>query len=272
MKTALCLATLLLITNVAHAYIPKIKTILKHTVERNGGDKALIVERIVKIKDQNLAAKETWYIANEGKMKVRVGSPKSARQNWQFEILYTPGQRMTRTSKGAIKTFPWSVEFFEPLLHTRSTESLAKELVRVKALPGWGEKFINEEEPPSQNTLVRLDRYDGGISYVLGPKKENNGSQAWILQDGFDLLKLTMASDVSVRFKDYRDHDESERRALSLPEQQIVGWPASAVEIKTTSVKVVKLKEIKDQFQLDRSLKTQLPKEKIFKEFYSRFR
>lgn len=256
------------------AYIPRLPTILAKTVAKNGGKKALIIQRTVNLKDENLNSKETWYIAHADLMKVVVEGTDDGK-DWKFEILYKKGKRFTPTVKGTIKTFKASSEFYEPLLHYRSSKSLLNRLIRLQVLPTWAPRLMQGENKTSQKNFIQLDRYKGTVTYALGSTKTKGTlepPQVWLQQDSFNIQKIRLPSQVEVEFSDYRDHDEREKKELTQPEAQVIHWKRSTVNIQTTSIKVVDLKTITDQLQIKKGQTATLPSQIAFKEFYSRFR
>lgn len=268
------LVVFLLLLNPSWAYIPRLATILDKATDKNGGRQGLIIERNVEIKDESLSCKETWYIAHADLMKVVV-SGKDDGKPWKFEILYKDGKRQTVTVKGNLKTFNLSAEFYEPLLHYRSSRALLNRLVRLQILPTWAPRLLTEKEPPSQKSFVSLDRFKGTVSYSLGSKNTKNSKlppHLWLQQDSFNIQKLRLASQVEVEFSDYRDHDPSETKELTQPELQTIQWNQSTVSIRTTSLKITSRNDLNKELKISTKDKAELPSQATFKEFYSRFR
>lgn len=250
----------------AQAYIPKLNTILSKMTANNGGTKAWVLKRTVTLKEDNVVAQETWTVANADLMKLRAEGTNSDGSAWSVEILYKGGRRHTTTSEGNTQVFPLSAEFFEPLIHYRSSRALMSRLSAFQILPPT---VSGDTTSP---TYVNLDRYKGGVAYMLGALDSKNTLQPprlWVEQDSFLIRKLRLGSQVEVEFDSYKDFEEGK---IKQPELQTVFWKNTTVLVQNTSTQLLEPKKAEAALQIQKGLRAVLPDNANLKEFYSRFR
>lgn len=252
-------------TNV-HAYIPKLNTILGKMTANNGGTKTWVLKRTVTLKEDNVVAQETWTVANADLMKVRAEGTNPDGSAWAVEVLYKGGRRHTTTSEGNAQVFPLSAEFFEPLIHYRSARALMSRLSALQILPP------NVSGDSSSPGFANLDRYKGGVAYMLGALDSKNTLQPprlWVEQDSFLIRKLRLGSQVEVEFDSYKDFEE---KKIKQPELQTVFWKSTTVLIQNTSTQLLDAKKTESALQIQKGMRAVLPVNTNLKEFYSRFR
>jgi hypothetical protein len=250
----------------ANAYVPKLSTVLGKMVSTTGGTKAFILKRTVTLKDDSAVANETWYIGHADSMKVDVDGTNADGTPWKFEILYKGGKRMTTSVEGKIQSFPLSPEFYEPLLHYRSSRALQSRLLAMQLIPN------NNSAESASSAFMNLDRYKGAVAYVLGAQDSKNTLQPprlWVEQDSFLIRKLRMGSQIEVEFDAFKDFEEGKIKEAEL---QTLFWKSSTVIIQNTSTQLVEPKKIEGFLKIQKETKAVLPQNANLKEFYSRFR
>ncbi len=250
----------------ANAYVPKLSTVLGKMVSTTGGKKGFILKRTITLKDDNVIANETWYISHADLMKLDVDGTNADGTSWKFEILYKSGKRMTTSVEGKTQSFPLSPEFFEPLLHYRSSRALQSRLFAMQIIPS-----TNAADSSSAN-FMNLDRYKGAVAYVLGASDSKNTLQPprlWVEQDSFLIRKLRMGSQIEVEFDAFKDFEEGKVKQAEL---QTLFWKSSTVIMQNTSTQFVEQKKLEASMKIQKESKALLPQNANLKEFYSRFR
>lgn len=248
------------------AHIPKLNTILSKVAGTTGGAKGLIIKRTLNLKDDNLTAEETWYIANADLMKVDVSGNNSDGSKWSFEILYKDGKRFTSTIEGGVKSFPQSAEFFEPLLHYRSSRALLSKLISLQIVPPTAATAVNQDH------FVSLDRLKGSVIYVFGASESKSAQpppQMWVEQDSFVIKKVRMGSQVEAEFDAYKDYEEGK---IKQADTQKIFWNNITLTLQNTSLQLVAPEKLSAQFKIQKGDVAKLPDNEKLKEFYSRFR
>lgn len=248
----------------ANAYIPKLGTILGRIANNNGATNALLLQRSVFFKDDNLACNETWYISNADAMKVVVTGKNADQTDWSFEILYKNGKRQATTGDGEIKTYPMSPEFFEQLLHYRSARALQSRLENYQILPAGA-------ATATAASYVGLDRYRGAVMYKFGAQETKNAQPPpflFVEQDSFVTKRLRLGSQIEVEFSDSTELDEG---AIKQPTQQTILWKNTTVVTKIMSLEKIPQNKINSHLKFE-TKKAKLPENENIKEFYSRFR
>lgn len=261
----------LLLALPAMAYIPKLSTVLSKVAGNNGNTKGLILKRTVTLKEENLTWNETWYISHADSMKVDVDGTGADGGKWSFEILYKNGKRTSPTTDGKTKSFPLSPEFFEPLLHYRSSRALTSKLTAMQLLPSWALSRGGENEP-SHASFMNLDRLKGSVVYVLGSAETKNTQlppRLWVEQDSFVVKKVRLGSQVEVEFDAIKEFEEGK---IKQPELQSVFWKNATVLVQNTTTEVVDQNKIEPHLKFQKTVGLQLPDNVNIKEFYSRFR
>ncbi len=249
----------------ANAFVPKLSTVLGKMVSTTGGTKGFILKRTVTLKDENVVANETWYIGHADLMKVDVEGVNADGTAWKFEIMYKGGKRMTSSVEGQTQSFPLSPEFFEPLLHYRSSRALQSRLQAMQLIPS------NSSDGATAG-YMNLDRYKGAVAYVLGAQDSKNTLQPprlWVEQDSFLIRKLRMGSQIEVEFDAFKDFEEGKVKQAEL---QTLFWKSSTVTIQNTSTQYVDQKKLEASLKMQKESKALLPQNANLKEFYSRFR
>lgn len=273
MKRALFIFTLLS-TLAAYAYTPKLITILTKISTNNGTNQGLIIKRNLQLKDEGIMWQEVWTIAHADLMKLEVKGTNPDKSTWDAEIVYKDGKRTTATVDGTPKSFPLSSEFFEPLLHFRSSRALASKLMTLQVLPTWASSQLSERESSSakQQDFIVLDRLKGAIVYAMGANNSKNTQlppRLWVEQDSFEIKKFRMGSQIEVEFENYKKYDSDK---IKQPAVQTIFWKNATVVIENTSVEIVPAGKIANAFKLQKGTAAQLPTNENIKEFYSRFR
>lgn len=256
---------LLLSLSLSYAYVPKLSTIMGKMTSHTGGNKAFILKRTVTLKEENTVAHETWHIAHADLMKLDVEGTNPDGSPWKFEILYKNGKRITTSVEGKNQSFPLSPEFFEPLLHFRSSRALHGRLLAMQIVP-------NHSTDTNSPGFMNLDRYKGGVTYVLGALDSKNTLQPprfWVEQDSFLPRKLRLGSQVEVEFDSFKDFEEGKIKQAEL---QTLFWKNSTVIIQNTSTQMVEQKKVEPLMKIQKEATANLPQNVNLKEFYSRFR
>ncbi len=246
-----------------HAFVPKLSTVLGKMASGTGGNKAFILKRTVTLKEENMVAHETWYVAHADLMKLEVEGTNTDGSPWKFEILYKGGKRITTSVEGKSQSFPLSPEFFEPLLHYRSSRALQSRLLAMQIVPSHS---------TTEAGYMNLDRYKGGVAYVLGAQDSKNTLQPprlWVEQDSFLIRKLRLGSQVEVEFDSFKDFEEGKIKQAEL---QTIFWKNATVLLQNTSTQLVDQKKIEGALKIQKESKALLPHNTNLKEFYSRFR
>lgn len=265
MRSILIFAILALFTP-ARAHIPKLNTILSKVAGNTGGSKGLIIKRTLTLKDDNITANETWYIANADLMKVEVSGTNADDSKWSFEILYKDGKRFTSTIEGGVKSFPQSPEFFEPLLHYRSSRALLSKLISMQIVPPNAANAVNQDH------FVSLDRLKGSVVYVFGASESKSAQpppQLWLEQDSFVIKKIRMGSQVEAEFDSYKDYEDGK---IKQAENQKIFWNNITLTLQNTSLQLTSPGKLSSQFKMQKVDAAKLPDNEKLKEFYSRFR
>lgn len=268
------ISILVLLTTVsALAYTPKLITILNKMAVNNGTTQGLIIKRKLELKDENISWQEVWTVAHADLMKVEVSGTNPDQSTWDVEILYKDGKRTTTTLEGTPKSYPLSSEFFEPLLHFRSSRALASKLITMQVLPTWASAQLSERDSTSakQQDFITLDRLKGAIVYAMGANNSKNTQQPprlWVEQDSFLVRKLRMGSQIEIEFENYKNYDSDK---IKQPSLQTVFWKNATILIENTSVDVVPSGKMASAFKIQK-LTPRLPANENIKEFYSRFR
>jgi hypothetical protein len=255
-----------ILTQSSWAYVPKLSTILSKMASNNGGNKAFLIKRTVTLKEENVIANETWYVSHADLMKLVVEGTDADGTSWVFEILYKGGKRTTTSVEGKNQSFPLSPEFFEPLLHYRSSRALLSRLTSMQIIPN---SISTDQSSPA---FMNLDRYKGGVTYVLGAQDSKNTLQPpriWVEQDSFLIRKLRLGSQIEVEMDAFKDFEEGK---IKQPELQTIFWKNSTVVIQNTSTQLVEQKKVESFMKIQKDSKATLPQNASLKEFYSRFR
>jgi hypothetical protein len=250
----------------ANAYVPKLSTVLGKIVSTTGGTKGFILKRTVTLKDDSAVAHETWHIGHADLMKLDVEGINTDGTAFKFEILYKGGKRMTTSVEGKIQSFSLSPEFYEPLLHYRSSRALQSRLVAMQLIPN------NNTSESGSAGFMNLDRYKGAVAYVLGAQDSKNTLQPprlWVEQDSFLIRKLRMGSQIEVEFDSFKDFEEGK---IKQSELQTIYWKSSTVIVQNTSTQLVELKTLEASLKIQKESNAVLPQNANLKEFYSRFR
>lgn len=258
--------TLLLMTSSVFAYVPKLSTVLSKMSSHTGSNKGFILKRTVTLKEENVVAHETWHVSHADLMKLDVEGTNTDGSPFKFEILYKGGKRVTTTVEGKSQSFPLSSEFFEPLLHYRSSRALHSRLVAMQIIPS------NAATDAASPAFMNLDRYKGGVSYLLGAQDSKNTLQPprlWVEQDSFLIRKLRLGSQVEVEMDSFKDFEEGKIKQAEL---QTVFWKNATVTIQNTSTEMVDQKKIEPLMKIQKATPAVLPQNTSLKEFYSRFR
>lgn len=259
---------------VASAHIPKMQTILSKVAANNGGPNGLIIKRTVTLKEDNSTASEVWTIANADLMKVDASGSNPDGSKWSFEILYKDGKRATSTTEGGLKSFPFSPEFYEPLLHYRSMRALLSKLVSMQMVPTWAGNS-------AQESFITLDRLKGSLVYVMGAGEAKNTQappQIWVEQDSFVIRKVRLGSQIEVEFDNVKNYGKEDEKGKPLqlkiyqPDMQTLYWKNNTVTIQNNSLELVSTAKIAPLFKIDKAAQARLPENVNLKEFYSRFR
>lgn len=256
---------LFLITFFSSAYVLKLSTILAKMTSSTGGNHSFVLKRTVTLKEENTVANETWYIAHADLMKLDVEGTNPDGSSWRFEVLYKGGKRTTTSVEGKPQSFPLSPEFFEPLLHYRSSKALLSRLTAMQIVPAH---VSTDSNSPA---FMNLDRYKGGTAYVIGAQDSKNTLQPprlWVEQDSFLIRKIRLGSQVEVEFDSFKDFEEGKTKEAEL---QTLYWKNSTVNIQNTSTQMVEQKKV-EPFLKMQTTKATLPQNVNLKEFYSRFR
>lgn len=261
-KNLFCLLALFLVST-AEAYVPKLSTVLTKMASVTGGNKAFVLKRTVTLKEDNVVANETWYVAHADLIKLEVEGTNVDGSPWKFEIFYKGGKRTTTSVEGKNQSFPLSPEFFEPLLHYRSSRALQSRLLAMQIVPS---------QAASEAGFMNLDRYKGGVAYVIGAQDSKNTLQPprlWVEQDSFLIRKLRLGSQVEVEFDSFKDFEEGKIKQAEL---QTIYWKNSTVIVQNTSTQLVEQKKIEGFLKMTKDSQALLPQNTNLKEFYSRFR
>ncbi|MCB0377167.1 MAG: hypothetical protein KDD33_01615 [Bdellovibrionales bacterium] len=259
----------------AQAYVPRTKTIVKK-MSNNGGRRTYRVVREVTLQNSyhTVKAKETWTIAHGDKMKLVVESLDD-KNPWSFVILYDKGKRQTISSQKNVKSYPKSPEFFEPIFHDRNYKSLMRRLVGFRFMPDWvlqtpEPEFKEGKSKITEEPFVHLEPIDGSITYAVGSKKdasgEPGGTVLWVEQDSFQIKKGRLRSKAEFSNSKY----QSFLGGLKLPREQTITWKDRLATVKLMTAESVSPKN--DFWKLDTKTPSQLPDDRLVKEFYSRFR
>lgn len=238
----------------ASAFIPNGKFILEKTVG-NGGTGAYVIEQDVIFvgAQETLALREIWTIENETNQRVFVRGPKELSGQISFQALYLGPNKVTPAGRSQ-QNSRLSEDFFERMLYTRRTETLANWLSqlkiykpfvapapppppksRAKAKRGEREKEKKVEFPYWPDPNVRLARIGGVTTWALGAASPVEGDALpgiWIEQDMFSVRKLRFPSFVEVN----GDSFGTFARGLKIPQQRTVKWNQKAVQINVIKV------------------------------------
>lgn len=264
--------------NSSFGYLPRIKTIAAKAVKNNGRG-VYEIKREVSLfqQESKINFSETWLVQHGDAMKLTAQGTNDDGSPWKFSVTYEKGKRKTTTAAGKEKIFSWSPFFTEPLFHYRSRESFMDRLIKLHFIPAWARntpslnvssdnitKFTAEE-------FVKLSRQQGRVNYELGSSVEKTKSapKMWLEQDSFLIRRAKLSGDTYLTNESFRSFSGN----LKFPLLQSISWNDNTAKIKTTSVK--RLKSAKVRKSIHASLKGQsavLPKNKIVKEFFSRFR
>lgn len=261
--------------SLCHAYIPRTKTIVSKMSDNNGHREYSITREVtLESKEKQIRAKETWLVAYGDKMKVKVESL-DANNPWNFVILYSAKDRKTLTRNKAVKSFKKSPDFFEPLFHDRSSNSLLRRLIAFKFVPRWvastsAPVYEEGETKITPEPFITLAPMEGSVNYAIGAKSNSQGAvnqtQLWVEQDSFLIRKARLPS--QAEFVD--SHFQSFPGGLKLPGQQQIHWDDKVAKIKL--INASRTRSHKKDWQLKGEDSGTIPTDPLIKEFYSRFR
>lgn len=262
LKSLFCLFIFFFVAT-TNAFVPKLSTVLGKMASTTGGNKAFILKRTVTLKEENAVAHETWTVAHADLMKLDAEGTNLDGSPWKFEILYKGGKRTTTSVEGKNQNFPLSPEFFEPLLHYRSSRALQSRLLAMQIVPN---------QSTAEAGFMSLDRYKGGVAYIIGAQDSKNTLQPprlWVEQDSFLIRKLRLGSQVEVEFDSFKDFEEGKIKQAEL---QTIFWKNATVIVQNTATQLVDQKKIESALKIQKDAKALLPQNTNLKEFYSRFR
>lgn len=271
----LLIAVTLIVPDLAMAYIPRTKTIVQK-MSRNNGRRTYQVVREVTLesREKQVRAREVWTIAHGDQMKLDVNSL-DANNPWNFSILYTSKDRKTLSRNRALKAFKKSPDFFEPLFHDRSPNSLMRRLVQYKFVPDWAlttpdPSYKEGETKITPEPFVILTPMEGSVNYAIGAQSNSQGgnaqTQLWVEQDSFLITKGRLRSQAEFVNSNFQTFPGG----LRLPGEQRINW-----EDKTAKVKLLKAETARvsnKDWNLNPENAGTIPTDPLIKEFYSRFR
>jgi|SRR6185312_10933316 len=278
MKKSLFVSSLVLtslIAAVALAAIPSGLIILQKMADNTGSGVYVIEDEVQFPNGQDtLVLKETWFVENDGSMKLLVTGGRELKDQVQMSFVYSGGQRFHNGSSQKL-----TQDFIEKYFHIRKGETLANDLVRMKIVPAsilykHPVRSTKDVEHVNEN-FIRLSRVGGVVTYAFGapsaPDTSDLSPGFWIEQDQFVLRKFRLPDQVEVSADKYTSYS----RNLWYPRTRTVHWGANQVTIQTLSV----FGRTKDAFAKFSPKVTQRldglngqPAQALVQEFYQRFR
>lgn len=274
MIRAFSIFTILFISSIASAFIPKSTLILEKTADNHGSGVYLVEQEVQFPSGQDVfSLKETWWVDGENNLRVWVTGLRELKDQISFGFTYVNGQRSNGT-----QTTRLNDDFVERYFHARKTDSLAGWLIQMKILPGNAlvKKSLrsSKEVEYQPESYVRLSRVGGGIAYLLGTPSSSASQQnpgVWIEQDQFVIRKLRLPSQVEVTADKYGQYS----RGLWFPKARQIKWNDKTVSIQVLTVSA-KGKDIFQTYPQKMTSKTDglqnLPAKSLVEEFYQRFR
>ncbi len=273
---------LLLIALQSHAWIPRGMQILNKAVENSGAGLYQIEYEVqIPVGVDTYAIKERWLIENDGTMKVTATGLRELKDQFQWQALYTGGQKYQLTTQGKVNE-PLPVSFIERVFHFRNSDSFANYLVQQQIVPSsifQGSKralktltdISNQTEP-----FMRLSRTGGSIAFAFGTPSATTASEnnpgLWIDQDQFVVRKYRDPRQVEV----LADQFQTYSRGLVHPKVRTVKWGSQTWNILTTQVQTKPFSQKEFQASsLDTLSKNTIPQEQLknlIQEFYSKLR
>lgn len=282
MKIALIASGLLLIGQLASAYILPTRTILQKTTE-HAGSGIYAIEQEVQFSngDENLLLKETWLIDGE-KMRLTVTGGKDLQNSFRIQFIYASGHRHSLVNNQK-KSERISDDFMEKYLNFRNPDALANSLVHLKILPpaalskkAPGKTAAEFKYEPE--SWVRLSRTGGVVNYAFGVAtpvdQELNYPGLWIEQDEFVLRKIRLPNQAEMSAQSYSQF----ARGLQYPRQRTIRWGNNSVNIRliSASARPAASANLLAPASLDTNTVVDglqsVPARNTVMEFYSRFR
>lgn len=265
----------------AEAYIPHSQTITSRLI-RTHGKGAYAIEQDVqfRIGAENIVLRESWIVTDSEAMKLTVSPAPGSKieGNIHFESLYQSGKRvLTDPSSGNVTTAALSLEFIEPVFHSRTSRSFLGSLARSKVVPA---SFLNERPRPQRidqvrhtpEPHVRLGRTSGAMAWVFGEPTPANGPlnpSVWIEQDMFVVRRLRFPSEAELLADKYANY----ARELKLPRERTLNWQNHSVNIRLISVRPLSAAQASKALGSAAALRPgRLPEHAQIREFYTRFR
>ncbi len=270
--------TLTLCCTLAHAYIPKTKTILSRVVDNAGAGPYLVEQEVqFPVGTDSFTVKETWYIDNENNMVLEVHGTRELKDRLHFVISYQGNKKSWVTSKGA-QSHALSFDFIEKPFYIRRSDSLGQHFIQAGILPPLAlarkatPRNLNEVHY-QQEAWVRMGRVGGSLAWVFGEPAKPDSTQLppglWIEQDQFYIRKIRWPQQVELTADNY----SSFSRGLNLPKNRILRWSAGQVNIQLLSAKSFSSKERPNKnAAFNIGVLQNLPVRAAFEEFYTRFR
>lgn len=277
---------LLLVALQSHAWIPRGMQILNKAVENSGtGIYQIEYEVQIPVGVETYAIKEKWLIENDGTMKLTATGLRELKDQFQWQALYTGGQKYQLTAQGKLNE-PLPVSFIERVFHFRNSDSFANYLVQQQIAPSTifqgskrALKALTEVNNQSESFL-RLSRTGGTIAFAFGTPSLNssvnssveNSPGLWIDQDQFVVRKFRDARQVEIIADQYQTYS----RGLIHPKLRTVKWGQQTWNIVTTQVQTKPFSQKDFQVSsLDLVSKNNISQENLktlIQEFYSQLR
>lgn len=245
------IATIVLFSLSAEAYIPKLRTIVQNMAEKRASRSSLLSTEVVfKTKDDKIVINEKWYIKDSENILLVATGP-----GFKYISLHKDGKRYRQNKKGQIVSATQEAPFYMPAFVSSDPNVLAQYFVDIKVADARLMKKLETQykleeivHKPEEN--IRLTRLDGKTHYGVGipmPKNSNIAtSQVWILQDQFLLSKIRFDNYV-ITAEDYTKY----KQGFWFPKKISTQWLELTAEAATISLEALTVgPKTKKKFQL----------------------
>lgn len=290
MKKTIVILTLLLLPQLAFAYIPRFWMIMSRTAENNGRGIYKVVQNVTFLhQSEPLLLRESWIIKNGDQMRVTVTGLGPLKDKVHFTLVFDGKRRYFQGSDKKVRYLKMSEDWFETYFHFRFSKNIKSKMFEQKMItasgltlpPAYRPTKKGEEKPVAfDQEFLRLGRVNGKVAYAIGtptpPDSATPKPGLWIEQDQFRLLKLRLKNEVEVTATNHLKYG----RNLNLARLREVHWGENKVEIHTISVKPLyassAIKKLFKPTSLSDLKEEQKPLKReddpVLYEFYQRFR
>lgn len=278
-----------MIPSATFAFVPDYHTILSRTADSHGRGIYEVEQDVIFPTDpEPLSVKETWLIAGESQLSVRLEGTGSLKGLIGGEIIFDQQRRHFLNEQRQVQSQSLSDSWWMPFFHFRYSKPMRSRMVALKMVPaaslsprkvtpptkGKSLDFIYEEQD-----FLRLSRSGGAVAYAIGTPSSPDGKVTppglWIEQDQFVVRKLRLPSQTEVSADQYSRYP----LGLWLPRTMQIRWGDRSAQVHVSRVRSLGTSKAKANDLSPKSLASRktvaplkLPEDQAIKEFYTLFR